>query len=92
MGDEIVMSEAIPEGVEVDFESIREDWSVYKLKDGTTLKVKLVLVRVIRTKDSYDPLGNPAYAIMSTNVVRAVDVPEGLRRKPRASPDGAKPI
>ena len=86
------MSEVIPEGVEIDFESIREDWSVYKLKDGTTLKVKLVLVRVIRTKDSYDPIGNPIYAIMSTNVVRAVDVPESLRRKPKSSREGAKPI
>ena len=86
------MSGEIPEGVEIDFESLKEDWSIYKLKDGTTLKVKLVLVRVIRTKGSYDPIGNPIYAIMSTNVVRAVDVPEGLRRKPKSLPDGAKPI
>ena len=85
--------EMLPEGgVEVDFETVREEWNTYQLKDGTTLKVKLVLVRVIRTKDGYDPTGVPVYAIMSTNVVSAVDVPVSLRRKPRASPDGAKPI
>lgn len=86
------MTEVYPEGVEVDFETLQETWNEYRLKDGTTLKVKLVLVRVIRSKDSYDVAGYPAYAIMSTNVVRAVDVPVSLRRKPRASPDGAKPI
>jgi hypothetical protein len=79
-------------GEEVDFDVEQEFWNSYKLKDGTTLKVKLVLLRVIRAKDSYDPAGFPVYMIMSTNVVRAVDVPEGLRRKPKLSPEGAKPV
>ena len=75
----------IPGGEEVDFDVIREDWNTYKLKDGTTLKVKLVLVGVVRLRNKYDPLGNPVYMINSTNVVRVMDVPSGLKRKPTPS-------
>ena len=72
----------LSEGEEVDFENEKEEWNVYKLSDGTTLKVKLVLVNVVRSRDKYDPLGNPIYGITSQNIVKALDVPEKLRRKP----------
>jgi hypothetical protein len=41
---------------ELDFKIIKEDWFVYKLKDGSILKVKPVLVRVFET-DQVDPEG-----------------------------------
>ena len=72
----------LSEGEEVDFVNEKEEWNVYKLADGTTLKVKLVLVNVVRSRDKYDPLGNPLYGITSQNVVRVLTVPEKLRRKP----------
>lgn len=75
----------IRDGEEVDFDVIREDWNIYKLKDGSTLKVKLVLVGVVRLRNKYDPIGNPVYMINSTNVVRVMDVPSGLKRKPTPS-------
>lgn len=52
---------------------------MYQLGYGATLKVKLVLVRVIQSKDSYDVASYPAYAIMSTNVVHAIDLSEGAK-------------
>jgi len=76
-----MMMQSIPEGDEVDFDVIEEGWNVYKLKDGSTLKVKLVLAGVIRVKNQYDPIGNPVYMINSTNVVRVTDVPPELKRK-----------
>jgi hypothetical protein len=72
----------IAEGEDVDFEEKEEHWNVYKLSDGTTLKVKLVLTGVKRLK-KYQPDGNPIYVISSQNVVRAVNVPKELKLKPK---------
>ena len=72
----------LSEGEEVDFENAKEEWNIYKLADGTTLKIKLVLVNVVRSRDKYDPLGNPIYGITSQNIVKTLNVPEKLKRKP----------
>ena len=72
----------LSEGEEVDFENEKEEWNTYKLSDGSTLKVKLVLVNVVRSHDKYDPLGNPVYGITSQNIIKVLNVPEKLRRKP----------
>lgn len=66
---------------DVDFEEEKELWNTYKLKDGSTLKVKLVLTGVKRLQKT-NPDGIPIYMINSTNVVRVVDVPESLKKKP----------
>jgi len=72
----------LSEGEELDFENEKEEWNVYKLSDGSTLKVKLVLVNVVRSRDKYDPLGNPIYGITSQNIIKVLNVPEKLKRKP----------
>ena len=72
----------LSKGEEVDFENEKEEWNVYKLADGTTLKVKLVLVNVVRSRDNYDPLGNPIYGITSQNIVKVLNAPEKLKREP----------
>lgn len=72
------------EGVEVDFEEQEEHWNSYKLSDGTTLKVKLVLNGVKRLNRS-SPDGLPIYLIRSQNIVRTIEVPRELRAKPRES-------
>lgn len=69
--------------MDVDFETVREDWNEYTLEDGTILKFKTVVSSIIRTED-YDPMtGNPSYHVRSTNMVR-VKVPEELKRLPAA--------
>jgi len=72
----------LSEGEEVDFENAKEEWNVYKLADGSTLKVKLVLINVVRSRDKYDPLGNPIYGISSQNIVKVLNVPQKFKRKP----------
>jgi hypothetical protein len=72
----------LSKGEEVDFKNEKEEWNVYRLADGSTLKVKLVLVNVVRSPDNYDPLGNPIYGITSQNIVKTIHVPEKLKRKP----------
>ncbi|MEM3166624.1 MAG: hypothetical protein QXM67_05885 [Candidatus Methanomethylicia archaeon] len=78
-----ITPEDIVEGEDVDFEEIEEHWNVYKLKDGTTLKVKLVLIGVKRLK-KYNPDGTPIYIINAQNIVRAVNIPKELRLKTKA--------
>jgi hypothetical protein len=84
-----VTPEDIAEGEDVDFKEVKEYWNVYKLKDGTTLKVKLVLIGVKRL-EKHNPDGSPIYVIQSQNIVRAVDVPEELYAKPK--PPTMKPV
>ena len=75
---------ALEDSVDVDFDEEEEFWNVYRLSDGSTLKVKLVLRGVKRLK-RYEPDGTPIYVINSINVVRAVDVPQELKAKPKKS-------
>jgi len=66
------------EAEEVDFEPIKEDWNIYKLKDGRILKVKLVLVKVYKTSEKDPVTGDPIYIITSTNVVTTTSKLESL--------------
>jgi len=72
----------LKDAVEVDFSEEKEFWNEYTLKDGTTLKVKLVL-RGVKRLTRYEPDGTPVYVINSMNVVRAVNVPPEIKAKPK---------
>ncbi|MBT3284692.1 hypothetical protein HN807_05080 [Candidatus Bathyarchaeota archaeon] len=74
--------DALKDAVEVDFSEEKEFWNEYTLKDGTTLKVKLVL-RGVKRLTRYEPDGTPVYVINSMNVVRAVNVPPEIKAKPK---------
>jgi hypothetical protein len=74
--------EDIAQADDVDFNEIEEKWNVYKLKDGTTLKVKLILTGVKRLK-KHNPDGSPIYLINTQNAVRVADVPKELIAKPK---------
>jgi len=76
--------EAFAGSVDLDFTEVEEHWNSYTLSDGTTLKVKLVLRGVKRLK-RYEPDGSPIYVINSINVVRALNVPDELKAKPKKS-------
>ena len=79
-----ITQEDLAQADNVDFEEQEEHWNVYKLRDGTTLKVKLVLVGIKKLKKC-NPDGTPIYLINAQNVVRAVDVPKELIAKPKES-------
>jgi len=74
----------LEEAADLDFTEEEESWNVYNLSDGTRLKVKLVLRGVKRLK-RYNPDGTPIYVINSQNIVRAVNVPEEVKEKPKES-------
>jgi hypothetical protein len=66
-------------GVEVDIKSSVEHWNEYTLSDGTKLKVKIVLTRVVRT-EKFKPDGEPVYFFEVANV-GAATVPNKLKKK-----------
>ncbi len=69
--------------MDVDFETLKEDWNEYRLEDGTVLKFKTVVSSIIRTED-YDPMtGDPVYHVRSTNILRVKVTPE-MKRLPVA--------
>lgn len=84
-----VMQKDLLDGDDVDFSDEKESWNTYKLKDGTTLKIKLVLRGVKRLK-KWGPDGLPVYVINSRNIVRVLDVPKNLKAKPK--PSAFKPV
>ncbi len=84
-----ITPEDLAQSDDIDFEEKEEHWNIYKLKDGTTLKVKLILVGIKRLK-KHNPDGTPLYLINSQNVVRTVDIPKELMAKPKES--SMKPV
>ena len=79
------------EAMDVDFETVKEDWNEYKLEDGTILKFKTIVSSIVRTEE-YDPMtGDPVYHVRSTNVLR-VKVPEELKRLPGARKSEAEGV
>lgn len=54
------------DGELVDIKSLDEQWSEYGLKDGTTLRLKPVIVEIRKLKGQRDANGNPIYYVKST--------------------------
>jgi hypothetical protein len=74
----------LPDGSEAEatvmtFQTHGEHWNEYLVDDGSLLRLKPVVTEILRVEGQYDPAGNPAYVVQSTNVV-AVDAPDELRR------------
>lgn len=67
-------------GVEVGFKkTIKEDWNEYELEDGTILKMKNVVIRVVRT-EKYDQNDDPIY-FYNTSTIGSAIVPNKWKKK-----------
>jgi hypothetical protein len=67
--------------VDVDWVSSQELWNTYKLEDGSTLKLRIVLKGVKRAFEK-SPTGEPMYLTNVDFVTRVVDVPKELLSLP----------
>ena len=56
-----------------------EKWNEYFLEDGSIVKMKLVLKKVLKVENEYDGEGNPVYVMQSTNVT-SVSAPKNLKK------------
>lgn len=61
------------EGTPVEFLTRNEDFNEYQLTDGTILKIKMVVTRIIKLDEEKAPDGKPIYLIQSQNVVAPID-------------------
>jgi len=66
---------------ELEFKILKEDWFVYKLVDGTILKIKPVLIKVLETDQINPDTGKKIYEFEGTNIV-FVKSPENLKGVP----------
>jgi len=59
----------VVEADEIEIVSEEEYWNKYELADGTVVKVKPVVVRIVRLRDTYSQDGSPVYLVESKNVI-----------------------
>ena len=57
----------------------KDGWSEYKLDDGSTIRLKAVLVDVKKALNQFTPDGDPIY-IMQQTVVVNLNAPEELKK------------
>lgn len=62
VGDEWV------EGEELDFEPLKEQWNEYRCSDGSYVKLKLVVSKIVKL-DQRNDSGEPIYRVASANVL-----------------------
>lgn len=64
----------------LEFETKGEPWTLYSLEDGTTIKMKVLLLDVRRIEGEYTANGNPVYQI-ETQYIMGIDAPDNLKKK-----------
>lgn len=65
----------VVEAEKMEFKQIEENWSLYRLEDGTIVKIKLIVSDVFKLPGS-DPLtGMPQLLVKSTNVMSVEPAP-----------------
>jgi len=67
------------DATEIQILETTERFTDIKLEDGTTLRLKPVVMSVSRLDGRYDPQGNPMYAVQAGQAMTA-DVPDHLRQ------------
>lgn len=68
------------DAVSVEAVNSKEPWTEYELEDGSTLKIRTVLLDCLRVEDEYDADGNPVYMLKANGIMTAI-VPDGLKQK-----------
>ena len=56
------------DAIEMEFKP-KEEWNIYELSDGTTLRMKPVATSIVKLVDIYDSEGKPLYMVQASNVL-----------------------
>jgi hypothetical protein len=64
----------------LEFEAKTEGWNQYALEDGTSLKMKVVLLEVARLIGEYDAKGEPIYTLTAQQIT-GITAPDSLKKK-----------
>jgi hypothetical protein len=68
---------------DVEIQEEKDYWNTYTLKDGSIIKMKLIVSGVKRLTTKWQPDGNPIYLVNSQNVMRLGHIPANLKAKPK---------
>ena len=66
--------------IPVSIKKAEENWNVYKLSDGTTLRARPIMVEISRKHNTFDDKGNPVYTITG-GMIYDLKAPNKLRKK-----------
>jgi hypothetical protein len=74
-----IRTDSLLTSTEVEMLEAKERWSEYRLADGTTLRLKPVLIAIFRAEGQYTQDGDPVYNMKST-LITDVRAPEALTK------------
>ncbi len=61
-----IQGASLQDATEVEVVDAKERWSEYRLADGTTMRIKSVVIAVFREEGQQTPDGEPVYNMKST--------------------------
>jgi hypothetical protein len=64
----------------MEVEEAKEQWSEYRLSDGSILRIKQVATEIWKIDDLYDQEGNPQYVVKSAGILNVI-APEKLKKR-----------
>lgn len=65
----ITLGDQVVEGEAMQFTAIEDPWILYKVSDGTVLKLKVVVSDIIKLPGTDPITGFPQYMIRSSNIL-----------------------
>lgn len=74
------------EGTRIELRETTEPWTRVELADGSSIRIKHVVVDVVRLRDRFDSDGAPVYVVKSTNIM-TVECPKHLHKDAQDSSD-----
>ena len=74
-----IRTESLPSTTEIEMLEAKERWSEYRLADGTTLRLKPVMIAIFRAEGQYTQDGEPVYN-MTCTLITDVRAPEALTK------------
>lgn len=66
--------------IPVSVTNAEENWNIYKLSDGTTLRARTIMFDIARQHNKFDRNGDPVYEIKGATIYD-INAPPKLRKK-----------
>jgi len=68
------------DAVEVSVLESTECWTEVKLDDGSSIRLKFVILGAVRVENQWDANGNPLYGVKVNDVMVVTNAPDHLRK------------
>lgn len=56
-------------GVDLEFKALREEGSEYECEDGSVVRIRTVVSKIVRLKDKKNEAGEPVFVVTATTTV-----------------------